>query len=184
MRTTTRRAAGRAAIVTLVLLASGVTAVAPSLGDTTADVKDLDDAATAAAAADALVVHDIGDVRGNVTLPDTGDSGATVAWSSSAPEIISPAGDVHRPAHGDGAASVTMTATVTYRTASASRDFTATVPELPAKQPLKGYLFSYFTGEGTADGEQVYNALSNGNDPLSWREINNARPVLTSTLGT
>ena len=143
-----------------------------------------DDAATAAAAADALVVHDLDDVRGNLTLPATGDSGSTVAWSSSAPEVISPDGDVHRPAHGSGTASVTLTATVTYRTASATRAMPATVPELPEKQALKGYLFSYFTGEDTANGEQVYNALSNGDDPLSWREINNANPVLTSTLGT
>ena len=76
---------------------------------------------------------------------------------------------MHRPAHGSGTASVTLTATVTYRSASATRAFPATVPELPEKQPLKGYLFSYFTGESTAGGEQVYNALSNGNDPLSWR---------------
>lgn len=47
-----------------------------------------------------------------------------------------------------------------------------------------GYLFSYFTGEGTADGEQIRFALSQGNDPLHWRELNGGRPVLTSTLGT
>jgi len=46
-----------------------------------------------------------------------------------------------------------------------------------------GYLFSYFTGEGTADGEQVYFALSEGNNPLRWRELNGGAPVLTSTLG-
>ncbi|WP_367324079.1 family 43 glycosylhydrolase [Streptomyces sp. HUAS ZL42] len=32
-----------------------------------------------------------------------------------------------------------------------------------------GYLFAYFTGEGTADGEQIRYALSRGNDPLHWR---------------
>ena len=46
-----------------------------------------------------------------------------------------------------------------------------------------GYLFTYFTGEGTADGEQIYYALSKGNDPLHWRELNGGKPVLTSTLG-
>jgi hypothetical protein len=46
-----------------------------------------------------------------------------------------------------------------------------------------GYLFAYFTGEGTADGEQVRYALSRGNDPLHWRELNQGKPVLTSTTG-
>lgn len=52
------------------------------------------------------------------------------------------------------------------------------------KQPrYAGYLFAYFTGEGTADGEQIRYALSRGNDPLRWRELNAGKPVLTSTIG-
>lgn len=46
-----------------------------------------------------------------------------------------------------------------------------------------GYLFAYFTGEGSADGEQIRYALSRGNDPLHWRELNAGQPVLTSTIG-
>ncbi|MFE2418053.1 family 43 glycosylhydrolase [Streptomyces hokutonensis] len=46
-----------------------------------------------------------------------------------------------------------------------------------------GYLFAYFTGEGTADGEQIRYALSRGNEPLHWRELNQGKPVLTSTIG-
>jgi hypothetical protein len=45
------------------------------------------------------------------------------------------------------------------------------------------YAFAYFTGEGFADGEQVYFALSQGNDPLHWTELNGGRPVITSVLG-
>lgn len=51
------------------------------------------------------------------------------------------------------------------------------------KQKYAGYLFAYFTGEGTADGEQIRYALSRGNDPLHWRELNAGKPVLTSELG-
>jgi hypothetical protein len=47
-----------------------------------------------------------------------------------------------------------------------------------------GYLFSYFTGENTSAGEQVYFALSQGNDPARWRQLNGGRPVLTSAVGT
>ncbi len=137
-----------------------------------------DDQANADAAAAALTVHNIDDVRGNLTLP------STAVWESGDPSIISTTGEVHRPAHGSATATVSLTATVTYGTATARREFTATVPPLPAPAPYEGYLFSYFTGEGSANGEQVYNALSNGNDPLSWREINDGQPVLTSTLGT
>ncbi|MFD3313368.1 family 43 glycosylhydrolase [Streptomyces sp. NPDC058694] len=62
-------------------------------------------------------------------------------------------------------------------------------PETPSgaphvtKQKYAGYLFAYFTGEGTADGEQIRYALSRGNDPLHWRELNGGKPVLTSTTG-
>ncbi|WP_030955006.1 family 43 glycosylhydrolase [Streptomyces sp. NRRL S-481] len=54
----------------------------------------------------------------------------------------------------------------------------------PVKQSkYAGYLFAYFTGEGTADGEQIRYALSRGNDALHWRELNAGKPVLTSTIG-
>ncbi|WP_327314209.1 family 43 glycosylhydrolase [Streptomyces sp. NBC_01235] len=54
----------------------------------------------------------------------------------------------------------------------------------PVNHPkYAGYLFAYFTGEGTADGEQIRYALSRGNDPLHWRELNGGSPVLTSTVG-
>ena len=40
-----------------------------------------------------------------------------------------------------------------------------------------GYLFIYFGGDDSADGEQIRLALSRGNDPLHWREPNGGRPV-------
>ncbi|GIF40726.1 immunoglobulin-like domain-containing protein [Actinoplanes xinjiangensis] len=136
------------------------------------------------AAAAGLVVHDIDDVRGNLTLPATGIHGTTVTWSSDRPDVIDGTGIVHRPGAGQGAATVALTATVSTGAASATRTMTATVPELPPARAKAGYLFSYFTGEGTADGEQIYLAVSKANDPLSYREVNNAKPVLTSSLGT
>ncbi len=137
----------------------------------------------AAAAAAALTVRNIGDVRGNLTLPATGENGTVVTWMSHNPPVVDATGEVHRPAPGSGGTTVTLTATVAKNQAIARRDFTAVVPELPAPQALKGYMFSYFTGEGTSNGEQVYFGLSRGNDALQWRELNNGNPVLTSTLG-
>ncbi|MER5940050.1 family 43 glycosylhydrolase [Streptomyces sp. NPDC001928] len=144
---------------------------------------DFDDRTATEQAAQDLTVHNLDDVRGNLTLPATGVYGTDVTWSSAKPDVLSPDGLVHRPAHGDGATTVELTATVTKGTASTTRAFTAKVPELPKTEALKGYMFSYFTGEGTADGEQLYAALSKGNDPLHWRELNDGKPVLTSTLG-
>ncbi|WP_031486078.1 family 43 glycosylhydrolase [Streptomyces bicolor] len=144
---------------------------------------DFDDRTATEQAAAALTVHNLDDVRGNLTLPATGAHGTSVTWSSANPEVISPDGLVHRPAHGTGATTVELTATVTKGEASTTRAFTAKVPELPKHEALKGYMFSYFTGEGTSDGEQLYAALSKGNDPLHWRELNDGKPVLTSTLG-
>ncbi|MEK3761970.1 glycoside hydrolase [Paenibacillus sp. FSL P4-0338] len=60
---------------------------------------------------------------------------------------------------------------------------TQVAQEIPAAGDYAGYLFSYFTGEGTGDGEQVYFALSEGNDPLHWKELNAGKPVLRSSLG-
>ncbi|WP_329224562.1 family 43 glycosylhydrolase [Streptomyces canus] len=144
---------------------------------------DFDDATATERAAQSLTVHNLDDVRGNLTLPATGAYDTKVAWSSADEKVIEDDGVVHRPAHGDGSTTVALTATVTKGEAKATRTFTAKVPELPANEALKGYMFSYFTGEGTSDGEQLYSALSKGNDPMKWRELNDGKPVLTSTLG-
>ncbi|TQE26878.1 hydrolase [Streptomyces ipomoeae] len=142
-----------------------------------------DDKTATEQAAEALSVHNLDDVRGNLTLPTDGTYGTKVAWSSANADVVAADGVVHRPSHGDGATTVELTATVTKGDAKTTRAFTAKVPELPKKEALKGYMFSYFTGEGTSDGEQLYFALSKGNDPLKWRELNDGKPVLTSTLG-
>ncbi|HEY6794314.1 MAG TPA: immunoglobulin-like domain-containing protein, partial [Kineosporiaceae bacterium] len=142
-----------------------------------------DDPGVVKAAAAALAVPGLDDVRGNLTLPVTGSGGTSVSWTSSNPAVVTGTGEVHRPAPGSSAVTVTLTATVTLDAASATRDLTATVPALPAPAALEGYLFSYFTGEGTADGEQVYFGLSRGNDPLHWQDLNGGKPVLVSTLG-
>lgn len=47
----------------------------------------------------------------------------------------------------------------------------------------EAYAFLYFTGD-TIAGEKIYLAASQGNDALHWDELNNAQPILTSTLGT
>lgn len=142
-----------------------------------------DDSQIVTRAATALTVRNVDDVRGNLTLPTTGENGTTVRWESDRPSVLSPTGEVNRPPHGTGNVTVVLHATVRRNLAESTRTFVAKVPALPAKQDLKGYLFSYFTGEGSADGEQVYYGLSKGNDPLHWLELNRGGPTLTSDLG-
>lgn len=44
----------------------------------------------------------------------------------------------------------------------------------------QGYAFLYFTG---SNNEKIYIASSNGNDALSFTELNDGQPILTSTMG-
>lgn len=57
----------------------------------------------------------------------------------------------------------------------------ATAPRAAALDPFTGYLMVHFTGE-SATGEQIY--LAHSTDGLTWTDLNNGAPVLTSTVGT
>ncbi|WP_402461518.1 alpha-L-arabinofuranosidase C-terminal domain-containing protein [Isoptericola aurantiacus] len=45
------------------------------------------------------------------------------------------------------------------------------------------YVFPYFAGEG-ADGEKIYLAVSESDDPTAWQTLNDGEPILESTMGT
>ncbi|TCC46969.1 hypothetical protein E0H73_43690 [Kribbella pittospori] len=47
---------------------------------------------------------------------------------------------------------------------------------------MYGYLYVHFKRE-SVDGEQIYFALSDGNDPLHFDDLNDGKPVLYSTSG-
>ncbi|WP_106267073.1 MULTISPECIES: alpha-L-arabinofuranosidase C-terminal domain-containing protein [Isoptericola] len=44
------------------------------------------------------------------------------------------------------------------------------------------YVFPYFAGEGE-DGEKIYLAVSESDDPTTWHTLNDGEPILESTLG-
>ncbi|GEC10379.1 hypothetical protein SSP24_80340 [Streptomyces spinoverrucosus] len=135
------------------------------------------------AAAAALTVWDADDIRGYLTLPTTSLHGATVRWTSDKPRTITPTGEVNRPDRGRPPAHVTLTATVRLDHHQTKRRFDVTVRPLPERKPMEGYFFPYFAGERYTDGEQVHFGASRGNDPLHWDDLNDNKPVLTSTLG-
>ena len=71
---------------------------------------------------------DTTNVTGNLTLPTTGASGTTIAWTSSDAAVITNTGTVTRPATGAADVSVTLTATLSKTGASdATKTFTVTV---------------------------------------------------------
>ncbi|WP_157620975.1 OmpL47-type beta-barrel domain-containing protein [Saccharothrix sp. NRRL B-16348] len=138
---------------------------------------------TAQAAVDAVTLTDADGVRGNLTLPLTSANGATLAWQSANESVVTDTGEVTRPAHGGEPVTVDLTVTATLAGGTATRTIPVTVLPLPATASHEAYFFPYFVGESTDDGEKIYFAASKGNDPRSWDELNNGRPVLTSTMG-
>ncbi|KAJ8140099.1 hypothetical protein OY671_006704, partial [Metschnikowia pulcherrima] len=177
----TRPAGDEPATATLTATVTSRGATATRTFDVTVSPGDGDQAKADAAAA-ALEVTNLDDVRGNLTSPTTGSHGASVTWESSS-GTITPTGEVTRPAHGEDAETVALTATVTVGAATATRELAAHVPPSPEQEDLAGYSFSYFVGEGTATGEQVYFGLSQGNDPSKYQNLNDNQPVLTSESG-
>jgi len=146
-----------------------------------------------------------GPVRGSLNLPSTGadvattatragSSSAVVTWTSSNEAVITSAdkgtapnvvakGSLTRPS---ADTTVTLTATVTVAgTTPLVRTLTRTVPAAApvAASDLDAYLFAYFTGD-SVEGEKIRFATSDGNDSLKWKTLNDAQPILTSTLGT
>ncbi|MEX8056662.1 family 43 glycosylhydrolase [Microbacterium sp. 16-032] len=141
-------------------------------------VKTPEDSAAVQSALSALAVTNIDDVRGNLTLPGT-SQGLPVTWTTSNASVVTGDGVVTRQS---ADATVTLTASITKNAVTSTRAFTATVRKAAQIGPFEGYTFAYFTGNSVA-GENIYFAASNGNNALSWTELNNGQPTLTSTFG-
>lgn len=144
-----------------------------------------------------------GDVRGSITLPATGADlkrsfasaqagDVAISWSSSDTAVISDADSGVAPdvvAKGSvarGAADTAVTLTATLRLGTATRTVQLPVTVLAAathtRDDDEAYMFVYFR-DNTIDGEKIRFAVSEGNDALNWRTLNNADPVLESTKG-
>ncbi len=135
------------------------------------------------------------EVYGNITLPESIES-VDITWTTDHPEIVdvkehantgnyaddpTPAGCVTRP---DKDTSVTMTAILKAGSETVTKDFTFTVKAAPKaleESDFTDYFFAYFVGQNAADQEQIY--FSASQDGLNWKDLNNNRPYLTSTLG-
>ena len=131
----------------------------------------------------AVVVPHLDDVRGFLALPSSGPRGSVLTWRSSDPDVVTTGGEVRRPATGSAPVRVRLTVTATRGDARAQRELEAMVRPLPAEEPTVAYLFAHFAGESTADEEQVFFAVSQGDTVLAWQTLGGGRPVLRSRLG-
>ena len=136
----------------------------------------------------ALSIPNLDRVKGNITLPTTGEAGSTITWTSSNPDVITDkdmdgkaAGVVTRPAAGESAVSVTLTAVVSNPATeeTVTRTFTATV--LPVDGNLDtdytgDYLWTYFQASGGY--EKIF--LGTSEDSLNWTSLNNDQPILAN----
>ena len=122
---------------------------------------------------DELDIPNKDDVRGNITLPETTESGVTITWATDHP--------VTRPQEDT---TVTMTATLSYKGETLTKEIVIQVKAKAAAiqdGDYTDYFFAYFAGEGYSDGEQIYFASSQ--DGLNWSDLNDNNPILTSTMG-
>lgn len=140
-------------------------------------VSQADDQSLVRLAATELIVVNAEAAYGNLTLP-TNSNGTTISWISSNEKLITSSGEVTRPKKRDG--KVVLHATITKGSATASKDIIVRVVKASKKTEDKAYLFVHFTFKE----EKIHFSLSKGNNALDWKELNEGKPVFTSTLGT
>ncbi len=145
----------------------------------------------------AVAIPSADDIRGNIHLPATLADGTAVTWSSSDPAVVTdtptttPEGEIAPGAVIRGAADTAVQLTATTAPDSTdpaagepqSRVFDVVVKAAVAEPDPDGYMFTYFAGESTDAGEEIYFGASEGSSPLEWDELNGGNPVLTTSFG-
>lgn len=145
-------------------------------------------------ALDSIIIPNMEDIRGNITLcktVDTGEQSYDVTWNSSDESIICTtalgedgkisAGAVTRDSRD---IRVVLTARIESNGETAEREFALTVKAKPAAIEYGAYLYCYFQDNITGAGQtqQIFFAVST--DGLHWKSLNGDKPVLISILGT
>ena len=131
----------------------------------------------------ALEIPGAEEIRGNITLVEE-FNGAKITWTSSNPEVVT-----DQAADGKAAGVVTRGAVdqkviLTAASGEATKEIEVTVKAAPAaitEDDYAGYLFGHFIGEGGANQEQIYFAISE--DGRNFTDMNSGQPVITSTVG-
>lgn len=136
--------------------------------------------------ANALEIPNADAIRGNITLPSTGELKSAITWESSNEDVIRTTangeilpGQVTRQAEDT---QVTLTATITYGAVSRKKVFDCTVKKAPKEVETTDYLFAYFPYTDAVKDERIYFGISE--DGLNFKALNSSKPVIESTLGT
>ncbi|HZH60642.1 MAG TPA: LamG-like jellyroll fold domain-containing protein, partial [Metabacillus sp.] len=134
-----------------------------------------------------LTVTNTDNVKGNLSLPVSGEEGSLITWESSKPEIVKGSSEaaennkmlgwVTRPVSNT---EVTLTATISKGNAETTKSFNLNVIKDPGKLTYDAYFFSYFTGEYEG-GEEI--SFATAEDPLKWRALNNGQSIIQSNMG-
>lgn len=136
-----------------------------------------DDKSAVKEAAAKLAVVNAEAAYGNLTLP-TNIKGATVIWTSGNEKIVTASGEVKRPKKKDE--DVVLHAIIKKGEATAFKDINVRVVKAFRKAKDQAYLFVHFTFKE----EKIHFSLSKGNNALDWKELNDGKPIFTSTIGT
>ncbi len=141
----------------------------------------------AEAAKKQLVIPNLDNVRGNITLPsrivveDYENVTAEIAWKSEDTDVIAdapqdgkPAGVVTRQAQDT---QVKLTATITANGKTATKDFTAKVKAANHMQETTDYLFAFFENNGGPAQQQIF--LASSHDGNNWLDLYAKKPVLS-----
>ncbi|MDO7907684.1 LamG-like jellyroll fold domain-containing protein [Paenibacillus sp. JX-17] len=96
-----------------------------------------------------LTLGDTSQVVANLSLPTEGSRQTTISWTTSNADVVTTAGEIHRPASGSGNKSVVLTAIITKGKVTATKRFDITVlPYSDAKLTAR-YSFENDLKDGT-----------------------------------
>jgi len=117
-----------------------------------------------ASAKEALSLGDLTAVTGKLNLVKFGPSGTRVSWESTDELVIDLAGFVSQPAFHDGDATVTLTATITRKDATDTKEFVITVPKAAENAvtstvalPFESLAEEYIVADGTINVHYMNN---------------------------
>lgn len=123
--------------------------------------------------AQTLYIGNTGTVEFDLNLPTEGKNGSAVSWQTSDDRWIKTDGTVHMPEYGRGDRNVTLTATLTYGEASATREFTVKVLEQANKIKVKEFFpIEVTVGAGSTYELPMFAAVRTDDDRLISQRIN------------
>ena len=164
-------------ILKTTLLSIALLLAIPGVAQETGAATPADDQSVVNLAASQLVVTNATGAYGNLTLPASINS-AKVTWTTDNAKLVKATGEVTRPKGRD--AEVLLHASISKGTASTVKDIKVHVIKSYRKAVDQAYLFVHFT----FSDEKIYFSKSKGNSALDWTELNNGKPVFSSTKGT